>query len=113
MTIEALPHTIARGWQLSGDVSFSYQDNVFERPINGASYGARELLGARLVLQRGDWRAELWGSNLTDDSYIRAASSRGGAFYPSLPRPLDLIYADGRRIGLTVSLNLDGTSRGP
>jgi iron complex outermembrane recepter protein len=105
VSLEAMPRIITGGWQLSGDVSFTYQDNVFERPINGASYGAREQLGARLVLQRGGWRAELWGSNLGDDSYIRAASSRGGVFYPSLPRPLDLLYGEGRRVGLTVSLN--------
>ena len=106
VSLEALPRNIAGDWRLGGDVSFTWQDNVFERPINGASYGARQLLGARLVLQRGGWRAELWGSNLTDDLYIRAASSRGQQFYPSLPRPLDLLYSEGRRIGLTVSLNL-------
>jgi outer membrane receptor protein involved in Fe transport len=106
VSLAALPRTIAGQWQFSGDLSFAYQDGVFERPVNAARYGARGLLGAHLVLQRGDWRAELWGTNLTDDLYIRAASSRGGAFYPSLPRPLDFLYGDGRRVGLTVSLEL-------
>ena len=106
VSLEALPRNVAGEWRLGGDVSFAWQDNVFERPINGASYGARHLLGARMVLQRGGWRVELWGKNLTDDLYIRAASSRGQQFYPSLPRPLDLLYSEGRRIGLTVTMNL-------
>ncbi|MEO8307288.1 MAG: TonB-dependent receptor [Pseudomonadota bacterium] len=106
MTLQTLPITIRGAWQLSADATFSYQDNVYERPIDGASYGARELLSARVVLQRGQWRAELWGRNLADYSYIRAAASRGQAFYPSLPRPLDLLYGEGQRVGLTVSLDL-------
>ncbi len=105
-TLQALPIALAGDWRLRADATFSYQDNVYERPIDGASYGSRGLLSARISLQRGPWRAELWGRNLTNDSYIRAVASRGQVFYPSLPRPLDLLYGDGRRVGLTVSLEL-------
>jgi iron complex outermembrane recepter protein len=108
VTLQALPHAIRGEWQLGADATFSYQDNVYARAINGVSYGARELLSARIILQRGRWRTELWGRNLTAGSYVRAVASRGQAFYPSLPRPLDLLYGDGRRVGLTVSLDLGG-----
>ena len=46
----------------------------------------------------------LWGSNLAGASYISAASSRGNVFYPATPRPLDLLYGEGRRIGLVVTV---------
>lgn len=105
LSLQSLPRTIAGEWQFRAEATFTYQDNVFERPINGVSYGARELLGARLILQRRDWQVELWGNNLTGDDYLRAAASRGGAFYPSLPRPLDFLYGEGRRLGITVSLD--------
>jgi outer membrane receptor protein involved in Fe transport len=104
-TLQALPISILRGWQLSAEATFSYQDNVYARAINGASYGARELLSARIVMQGDRWRAELWGRNLSNDSYIRAVSSRGQVFYPSLPRPLDFLYGEGRRIGLTATMD--------
>lgn len=104
--LQARPRTIVGEWMLGAEATLGYQDEVYERPINGAMYGARTLLGARGTLQGGNWNIELWGTNLTNDRHIRAASSRGGAFYPSLPRPIDLLHNEGRRVGLTVSLDL-------
>jgi iron complex outermembrane recepter protein len=91
---------------VAASVSLAMQQDVYERTINGAFYGARSLLGANLSWSRAQWTVTAWGTNLTDDRYIRAASSRGGMFYPSLPRPLDLLYGEGRRVGLTVAMNL-------
>lgn len=93
-------------WSLWGQVSLAYQGNAYERPINGVDYGERSLLGAGITLERGSWRLEAWGTNLADERYIRTAASRGGAFYPSLPRPSDFLYGEGRRIGLTMSVEL-------
>ncbi|HYP80179.1 MAG TPA: hypothetical protein VEQ17_07820, partial [Steroidobacteraceae bacterium] len=106
ISLRLQPWSALAGWQLSGNAALGCQDDVYERPINGASYGARCLLDARTALIHGQWRFEVWGSNLADKRYIRVAGSRGANFYPSLPRPLDLLYGDGRRIGLTIGLDL-------
>jgi iron complex outermembrane recepter protein len=104
--VRAMPRVNVLGWRLGAEASFAWQDDMFERPINGASYGSRQLLSARAMLERGPWHLELWGSNLTNDNYVRAAGSRGNVFYPSSPRPLDLLYPDGRRLGLALRLDL-------
>lgn len=98
----ATPSFAISGWRLGADASLAAQDDVFDRPINGARYGARKLLGARLQGSRGNLSVTLWGSNLADQHYIRIAASRGGAFYPAQPRPMDLLHADGRRLGMTL-----------
>ncbi len=89
-------------WRAEGGLDLSYQGDVYDRAINGARYGERTLLSARAALVHGPWTVEVWGTNLTDENYIRAVSTRGPAFYPVAPRPLDLVYGEGRRIGLTV-----------
>lgn len=89
-------------WRPWGRLDASHQDEVYERQINGARFGERTLLDARLGMSREDWSVEAWATNLTDESYVRASFSRPPVFYPTQPRPLDFIYADGRRIGLTV-----------
>jgi outer membrane receptor protein involved in Fe transport len=60
------------------------------------------LLGVRFGLARGPWSVELWGSNLTDANYIRAVASRPRSYFPLTVQPQDLIYGDGRRVGLDV-----------
>jgi iron complex outermembrane receptor protein len=80
----------------------NHQDDVYERQIDGARFGARTLLDARVGLSIGSWSLELWSTNLTDTDYVRASFSRLPVFYPTQPRPLDLIHADGRRFGLTL-----------
>lgn len=80
----------------------NHQDDVYERQINGARFGARTLLDARVGLTLRSWSLELWGTNLTDADYVRASFSRLPVLYPTQPRPLDLIHADGRRFGLTL-----------
>lgn len=91
------------GWRLSALADLAYQGDVYERTINGARYGERTLLGLRLAAQKGPWRIAAWATNLADDRYVRSSASRGGNYYPSMPRPLDLLYGEGRRIGLTVA----------
>jgi outer membrane receptor protein involved in Fe transport len=99
----AEPSVLPRGGRMVFRLDANGQDNVFDRAINGASFGSRTLLDARLTFVFGDWSIGLWGSNLGDTGYVRALASRGQIFFPTTPRPLDSIYGDGRRIGLSVS----------
>ena len=85
-------------------VGGNYQGPVFVRPIDGAYDGERTLLDARMGLARGAWSVDLWGSNLTDASYIRAVASRPAVYFPTTQRPQDLLYGDGRRFGLGLNL---------
>ena len=75
------------GWRVSPAVDLSDQDDVYDRAINGARYGERTLLSARLGLGRGAWTIELWGTNLTDELYIRSVSSRGARVLSGLAAP--------------------------
>jgi iron complex outermembrane receptor protein len=93
---------VGDGWELSGRIEGYGQDDVFDRAIGGARYGARTLLDARVGVAHGDWSFELWGLNLADEPYIAAAASRGAAYFPTTPRPLDLIHGPGRRFGITL-----------
>jgi iron complex outermembrane receptor protein len=100
--LRSITSQLASGWQIEGAVDVSYQSDVYDRAIDGARFGERTLLSARAAMVRDNWTVELWGTNLTDERYVRATSSRGAAFYPVTPRPLDLIYGQGRRVGLTL-----------
>lgn len=102
-SVAFLPRHVGGNWMFSGSATLSYRDNAAERPINGLRYGARRLLGAQLALERDPWQLVLWGTNLTNKRYIRVAGSRGGVFYPQMPRPIDLLYGEGRRVGLSVA----------
>jgi len=93
---------LAGGWIPQAAVDVSHQGDVFDRAVNGALYGERTLVSARIAIGRAPWTMELWGTNLTDERYIRAVSSRGATYYPVAPRPLDLVLGDRRRIGITV-----------
>jgi outer membrane receptor protein involved in Fe transport len=88
------------GLRLQADVS--YQGDVFERQVGGLFYGARALVGARLTVPLDRLVIELWGTNLTDERYVRVATPRLPVYYVGIPRPTDFILGDGRRIGLTV-----------
>jgi iron complex outermembrane receptor protein len=90
-----------------GRVDVNHQDDVYERQINGARFGQRTLVDARVGLQSGRWSFELWGLNLADDEYLRASFARLPVLYPTQPRPLDLIHADGRRYGVTVRWSMN------
>jgi iron complex outermembrane receptor protein len=94
------------GWSLRPAMDVSYQGDVYDRAINGASYGERTLVSGRVTFERKQWSVQLWGTNLTDELYVRAVSTRGPAFYPVSPRPLDLVYGEGRRVGVSVSYAL-------
>lgn len=84
-------------------LGLTYQDNSYERAVNGLSYGERTLLDARLTFPFGRFMLDLWGTNLADDRYVRVAVGRQPQFYTGIPRPTDLILGDGRRVGLTIS----------
>ena len=79
------------------------QDDVFDRAIDGARFGGRTLFDARISYASGNWSVSLWGRNLGNESYIRAVASRGQVYFPTTPRPLDMLYGERRRFGLTVS----------
>ncbi len=81
-----------------------HQDSVYARPIHGAYNGARSLLNARVGVALGAWSLDFWGSNLANTNYIRAVASRGPAFFPTTPRPQDMLFGDGRRIGAELHL---------
>lgn len=85
-------------------LTLSHQGNVFDRNVNGLYYGRNTLLGARLMLPLGTWSLNIWGTNLTNQSYIRGEAGRPPFFYPNQPRPNDMILGDRRRIGLTVRI---------
>jgi len=79
-----------------------YQADVYVLPIEGARNGRRTLLGARVGAGFRGWSLELWGRNLTDAKYVRAVIGRGPVFYPTSPRPFELITGDRRTVGLAL-----------
>ena len=79
------------------------QDDVFDRAIDGARFGSRVLLDMRIAYEFGDWSIALWGRNLGDARFIRAVASRGQVFFPTTPRPLDMIYGERQRYGLSIN----------
>jgi outer membrane receptor protein involved in Fe transport len=89
--------------QLVFRIDANGQDDVFDRAIDGAHFGSRALLDARIDYAVGNWSFTLWGRNLGNEQYVRALSSRGQVFFPTTPRPLDMIYGDGRRFGFSVA----------
>lgn len=93
-------------WRLTFRADMSHQDGMYDRGVNAFTFGARTLLDARLRASRGPWSVDLWARNLTDEQYIRSITSRQAQFFPTSPRPLDLIHADGRRVGVTVNYSL-------
>lgn len=105
-SLVAGPVQMGSGWSAGGQVTLAHQGNVFDRPINGPYFGERSLLGARLWVHKGAWEIALWGSNLTGEHYVGTSANRGVLYYPSLPRPLDLLHGEGRRWGLSIGWNL-------
>ncbi len=102
----ALGLTLSPPWRpLDGSLRLrfdaSWQDDVFDRSVNGARYGERTRVDLRLSWARGPWSVDLWGRNLGDDRYLASVSTRGAGFFPTTPRPLDLLYGEGRRYGLS------------
>ena len=96
------PRSIPGALQITFRADLSHQDGMYDRGVNGFTYGARSLLDARLRGTRGRWSVDLWVRNLTDDHYIRSVASRQAQFFPTSPRPLDFLYGDGRRVGITL-----------
>jgi iron complex outermembrane receptor protein len=79
------------------------QDDIFDRAIGGIKFGSRKLVDAQLSYGFGNWSVAVWGRNLTNQHYVRALASRGQVYFPTSPRPLDMIYGDSRRFGLSIS----------
>jgi iron complex outermembrane recepter protein len=97
------PAATAFGLKWFARTGITHQGSVYFRSIDGGSNGERTLLNAGFGVARDRWSATLWGSNLTDIVYIRAVASRGPAFFPTEPRPHDLIYGDRRRFGVRLT----------
>jgi iron complex outermembrane receptor protein len=96
------PGRLASGWRSAWRFDVDYQGDKFERAIEGMQFGRRLLLDARWTLQRDRWSLELWGRNLTDERYILTAAGVQPQFYPTLPRPQQLVLGEERRIGFTL-----------
>jgi iron complex outermembrane receptor protein len=90
------------GWRIGVRTDVSYQDNMYENQIESLGFGRRTLVDARLSAARGAWTVELWGRNLTDEHYIRSAFENNPGLFPTMPVPIDSLYGDGRRYGITV-----------
>lgn len=90
------------GWSVSVRADVSDQDNMYENQIESLGFGRRTLVDALLSATRGPWRVELWGRNLTDERYIRSAFENNPGLFPTTPVPIDTLYGDGRRYGVTI-----------
>jgi iron complex outermembrane receptor protein len=100
------PRAQVGAWQFSLRADVSDQDAMYDRGVNGFTYGARTVANMRLRGARGPWSVDLWARNLTDERYIRSYTSRQAQFFPTSPRPLDFIHADDRRVGVTLGYAL-------
>jgi iron complex outermembrane recepter protein len=61
---------------------------LFEDPALGDRLGERNLLSGQLAYQRGDWRVIVYGTNLTDQTYVSALNA--GLRYVGPPRQYGL-----------------------
>jgi iron complex outermembrane receptor protein len=91
----------SKQWRHQVRLELDHQSSVYDRPIDGAKFGERTLLQTHIDFARGSWSLGAWARNLTNARYVRMVSSRGGVFFPTTPRPLDLIMGDGRLLGLS------------
>jgi iron complex outermembrane receptor protein len=101
--INYTPGVTVAGLKWFARAGVTHQGSTYFRSIDGGSNGERTLLNAGLGVARDRWSATLWASNLTDVTYVRAVASRGPAFFPTQPRPQDLIYGDRRRFGVRLA----------
>lgn len=62
--------------------------SIFDNPALGDRLGARNLLGAQLEYENGDWLVTLYGTNLLNKQYV--ASNNSGGLYAGLPRQYGL-----------------------
>ena len=90
------------GWRIGLRADLSYQDNMYENQIESLGFGRRTLFDAQLSATRGAWSVALWGRNLTDERYVRSAFENNPGLFPTTPVPIDSIYGDGRRCGITI-----------
>jgi iron complex outermembrane receptor protein len=96
------PESSVRGWRINVRTDVSYQDNMYENQIESLGFGRRTMVDAQLSATRGAWTVQLWGRNLTDERYIRSAFESNPGLFPTMPLPIDSIYGDGRRYGITI-----------
>ena len=75
------------GGTLTPRVNFAHVSpqwaSIFDNPALGDRLGARDLLGAQLEYQTGNWVATLYGNNITDKQYV--ASNNSGGLYAGPP----------------------------
>lgn len=96
------PVSDVAGWRVGLRADVSYQDDMYENQIELLRFGRRTLLDAQLSATRGPWTVELWGRNLTDERYIRSAFEINPGLFLTMPLPIDSLYGDGRRCGITI-----------
>ena len=83
-------------------MAFAYIPGV-DNLLGSYAFGSRVLLDSRITYETGGWSIALWGRNLGDQRYVRAVASRGQIFFPTTSRPLDMIYGERRRFGVSVT----------
>jgi iron complex outermembrane receptor protein len=71
-------------WYVRGDLS--HQSKQYLEEMNLGWIGARTLANASVGLRKGSWEAQLWGKNLTDETYITSSLFiiQFGQYTPSL-----------------------------
>lgn len=100
LLVDPLPELA--GWRIGARADVSHQDNMFENQIESLKFGRRTLVDARVSAVRGPWRIELWTHNLADERYVRSTFENNPGLFQNMPVPIDSIYGDGRRYGITV-----------
>ena len=78
---------------------YAGQSKQYVSELNLAEIPSRALLNLRAGLSHGNWSADIWATNVTDEEYV------SNAFYVILPFGADIIptFGNRRRIGATLS----------
>ena len=102
-----LDSSFSNGFELRSRLDLSHQGSRYVRSVNQAETGDETVLNATFTLHNGgDWRASLWGRNLTDEQapisglrYIEADSFFfSGRAFALTPRP-------GPEFGITATVD--------
>ena len=85
----------ADGYVGYAQASYNYKGPYYFLPDNKYEQSAIHLVNARIGLTTGNFKAELWGKNLLDESYL-AGYFHSGSFDTGAPAP-------GRSLGISVA----------
>ena len=97
-------YRLGQHWSLS--VELEGKDEYYFSASHAARSDAYELINASITYERDNWRARLWGRNLTDEDYFVRGFFFGNDprdFYTA--RPFTQL-GEPRQIGLTVQLDI-------